>query len=101
MTETWHINAQREIWSDAISIRLAVKGESGFAVAMPLTMQVIEPGSLIQPAFTLPLDAAQRLMDELWQAGVKPSQSIGSTGQVEAIKYHLEDMRKLVFNESK
>lgn len=101
MTETWHINAQREIWSDAIAIRLGMRGESGFAVAMPPTMQVIEPGSLIQPTFRLPLDAAQRLMDELWQAGVKPSQSIGSTGQVEAIKYHLEDMRKLVFNESK
>jgi glycine cleavage system aminomethyltransferase T len=101
MTETWHVNAQREIWSDTIGIRLGVRGESGFAVAMPPTMQVIDPGSLIHPTLRLPLDAAQRLMDELWQAGVKPSQSIGSTGQVEAIKYHLEDMRKLVFKESK
>jgi hypothetical protein len=101
MTGAWHVNAQREIWSDTIGIRLGVRGESGFAVAMPPTMQVIDPGSLIQPTLRLPLDAAQRLMDELWQAGVKPSQSIGSTGQVEAIKYHLEDMRKLVFKESK
>lgn len=99
MTEAWHINAQREVWSDAIAIRLGVKAESGFAVAMPLTMQVIEPGSLIEPTLRLPLGAAQRLMDELWQAGVKPSQSIGSAGQVEAIKYHLEDMRKLVFKD--
>lgn len=99
MNDTWHVNAQREIWTDAIAIRLGVKTESGFAVAKPLSMQVIEPGSLVEPTFRLPLDAAQRMMDELWQAGVKPSQSIGSTGQVEAIKYHLEDMRKLVFKD--
>lgn len=99
--DTWHINAQREVWSDAIAIRLGVKTDSGFAVAKPLTMETIVPGSLTEPTFKLPLDAAQRLMDELWQAGVKPSQSVGSTGQVEAIKYHLEDMRKLVFKESK
>jgi len=97
--ETWHINAQREIWSDAIAIRFGIKSESGFAVAMPAMMVTIEPGEMTQPMLKLPLEAAQRLMDELWQAGVKPSQSIGSTGQVEAIKYHLEDMRKLVFNE--
>lgn len=97
--ETWHINAQREIWSDAIAIRFGIKSESGFAVAMPAMMVNIEPGEMTQPMLKLPLEAAQRLMDELWQAGVKPSQSIGSTGQVEAIKYHLEDMRKLVFNE--
>lgn len=99
--EVWHINAQREIWTDAIAIRLGIKTGSGFAVARPLTMEVIEPGLMTDPTFRLPFDAAQRLMDELWQAGVKPSQSVGSTGQVEAIKYHLEDMRKLVFKERK
>lgn len=101
MTETWHINAQREIWSDAIAIRVGLRSENGFDVAMPVMMVGVEPGAMTQPMIKLPLEAAQRLMDELWQAGVKPSQSIGSTGQVEAIKYHLEDMRKLVFKERK
>lgn len=101
MNETWHINAQREVWSDAIAIRVGIRNESGLAAAMPPKMETIVPGAVIEPMLRLPIHAAQRLMDELWQAGVKPSQSVGSTGQVEAIKYHLEDMRKLVFKERK
>jgi hypothetical protein len=97
--ETWHINAQREIWSDAIAIRVGLKSESGFAVATGAVFVQIEPGEMTHPLLRLPFDAAQRLMDELWQAGCRPSQSVGSAGQVEAIKYHLEDMRKLVFKE--
>lgn len=102
MMEEWKVSAQREIWSDAVSIRLGIKQDDGrFAVAEPLTMRVIELGALVKPCVDLPFSAAQQLMDELWQAGCRPSQSIGSTGQVEAIKYHLEDMRKLVFKERK
>lgn len=37
------------------------------------------------------------MMDELWQAGCRPSQGVGSVGQLESTKYHLEDMRRLVF----
>lgn len=100
--ELWKFAAQREIWSDAISLRIGVKQEDGgFAVAEPLTMRVIDPGLMVQPCVSIPFYAAQSLMDELWQAGCRPSQSVGTVGQLEAVKYHLEDMRKLVFKESK
>lgn len=39
----------------------------------------------------------QGLMDSLWQAGVRPSAGIASTGQLEATKAHLEDMRTMAF----
>jgi hypothetical protein len=40
---------------------------------------------------------AQILMDSLWDCGTRPSEGQGSAGQLAAVKYHLEDMRKLVF----
>lgn len=41
--------------------------------------------------------AAQKLMDSLWDGGIRPSEMRGGTAQHEALKYHLEDMRTLVF----
>lgn len=97
MNENWLINAQREIWSDAVAFRLGYKRDDLLFVMTPATMEAVEPGEITQPAFRLPFDAAQRLMDELWQAGCRPSQAIASAGQIESVKYHLEDMRRLVF----
>ena len=48
-------------------------------------------------AMSIPLDAAQELMDDLWRCGLRPSEGKGSAGQLAAVSYHLEDMRKLVF----
>lgn len=45
----------------------------------------------------LSADAAQRLMDDLWDAGVRPAEGAGSAGQLAATVRHLEDMRTLVF----
>ena len=48
------------------------------------------------PLLSLTEFEATQLMDQLWNAGVRPSQE-GTMGQLAATKYHLEDMRKLVF----
>lgn len=50
------------------------------------------------PSFSISIQEATRLMDMLWRAGIKPSE-IGTVGHLEATKYHLEDMRKLVSKE--
>jgi len=55
------------------------------------------PATLIKPAFELERQSCQELMDSLWQAGIRPSEGVASTGQLEALKGHLEDMRKLSF----
>ena len=56
------------------------------------------PDSLEVPsAMNLSMDMAQELMDSLWECGVRPKEGQGSAGQMESVKYHLEDMRKLVF----
>jgi hypothetical protein len=45
----------------------------------------------------LSAEAAQGLMDSLWNAGVRPAGMIASTGQLAALENHLRDMRHLAF----
>lgn len=62
------------------------------------TFERVENGLMPSPEPPLSLlpEEAQELMDELYLAGIRPSEE-GTAGQLAAVKYHLEDMRKLVF----
>jgi hypothetical protein len=40
---------------------------------------------------------AQTLMDDLWQAGLRPSEGSGSAGSLAATERHLADMQKIAF----
>jgi hypothetical protein len=42
-------------------------------------------------------EAATALMESLWDAGIRPSQIVGSTATEKAKDKHLEDMRRLAF----
>ena len=93
--------ARREDWSDSIGILICERDISGnvIAVAHPVLLTRREPGaSIIEPSLRLEFTAAQALMDELWECGIRPSEGSGSAGALAAVKYHLEDMRKLVFS---
>jgi hypothetical protein len=73
--------------------------EGGDAVVpTKITMEKLEWGQAM-PLAPIQLDAiaAQSLVDQLWQAGIRPSQGSGSAGSLAATERHLEDMRSLVF----
>jgi hypothetical protein len=64
-------------------------------------MNLVENGDCFvdpQPTFDLRPEAAQALMDSLWDAGLRPSEGSGSAGAMAATQKHLEDMRTLIFN---
>lgn len=67
-----------------------------WAYAQPISFEVKESGAPIEPAFLLTREDAQALMDELWRAGVRPSNGEGATGQLASTREHLADMRKIV-----
>ena len=50
-----------------------------------------------EPFMELAPAAAQELMDDLWQCGVRPSEGSGSAGALAATERHLKDMQRLVF----
>lgn len=69
-------------------------------VVQPLTLVARKPeddGMEIPKTFSVTSEEAQRMMDELWRVGVRPSAEEGSAGAMAAVQRHLEDMRTLVF----
>lgn len=85
---------QSEIWSRDIKLHFAVQTPQGqMAVAEPLVFRSVEPNTLLPEAVALSHDAAQQLMDELWQVGLRPSEGTGSAGALAATQKHLEDMQ--------
>lgn len=68
------------------------------SIAKPLVFESIEEGYLCpESAVSLTQTEAQMLMDELWNAGLRPSQGSGSAGSLAATERHLEDMRTMAF----
>ena len=55
-------------------------------------------GMVHEPTFSLLPQQAQLLMDDLWNCGLRPTEGVGSVGQLKATQNHLADMRRLVFD---
>lgn len=49
------------------------------------------------PTFSLTMEQAQRLIDDLWHAGLRPVAGKQSEGVTAAQARHLEDMRSIAF----
>lgn len=90
---------QTEIWNDSIAVRIgrSNKVTGSFQAAHFLEFSDVEPGLYTAPLMHLSNTEAQELADQLYACGISPSKLAGSTGQLSAVMYHLEDMRKLVF----
>lgn len=52
-------------------------------------------GIPVAPLLSLNDEAAQNLMDSLWETGLRPSKGVASSGQVEAMSNHITDLRKI------
>lgn len=66
-------------------------------IVTALTIEEVAAGAYVKPSFTLDSHAVQELFDQLWVQGYRPKDGTGNGGHIAALKYHLEDMRKLVF----
>lgn len=100
------IRANREIMNDAIALYIGeynALGEVG-AVARPLIFEKMDRTQMTypnDPAMSISMKDAQRLMDELWHCGLRPSEGSGSAGSLRATEKHLDDMRKIAFTKLK
>ncbi|MEK7125077.1 MAG: hypothetical protein AAB864_01645 [Patescibacteria group bacterium] len=95
--------ARSEPWADSFDIFIAQESVDGRRNFVNVKLEV---GDEIKPNFIAPGSSirltgeeATMLFNALWEAGLRPHGGYGGTAQVEAIKYHLDDMRKLVFKE--
>lgn len=87
-----------------ISARSTTDGRRSVAIAEPIQMRVLDENDMcrqLEPTLRISPEEAQGLMDELWRAGIRPTEGAGSVGQLAAVNRHLEDMRSLVFKTTK
>lgn len=93
MSEHLRIRAQRANYSSNIEIAICTKTHA----AKTLTMEPISEAEILYPMATINKNEAQELMDDLWHAGIRPSDGTGNIGQLQATQQHLKDMREITF----
>lgn len=85
------VRAQIQPWRTCISFLLIEGGHVG-----KVTMEEADSHRQTEPSFNLDETAAQVLMDDLWNCGIRPTEGTGSAGSLRATEKHLNDMRKIV-----
>jgi hypothetical protein len=94
----FEIHAERTHYGRSIDVYVANRGERPDAMMVakpPVFEEVIDYGMWHEPTLKLRADDAQRLMDELWRAGIRPTEGGGSAGVMAAAQAHLADMRTI------
>lgn len=72
-------------------LSLSRMGIALYDIAAPRT-----PGVEVEPVGYLEQQDAQVLMDDLWSAGVRPTEGAGTAGSMAATKAHLDHMTRLL-----
>lgn len=88
----------RALWTDSFEFLLVDKSPSGTAIGNAVEMRTVSEGAIAEetyPTFRLSYDAAQVLLNELWNAGLRPQDGSGSSGEIAATQKHLQDMREI------
>ena len=84
-------------WHNGVEILIRETRNDGMlSVVTNIVMETKEPGLFIEPTLRLSNTAAQTLMDDLWGAGLRPTEGSGSAGSLRATEKHLNDLRKIV-----
>jgi hypothetical protein len=99
MTPSPHFkfDISRQDYDRAFHVKAWKELEDGMVATMsPVTIIRHGPDTPCPEAMHLTPKDCQSLMDSLWDAGIRPSQGHGSTGQLAAVQNHLEDTRGLL-----
>lgn len=88
--------ASRTLYGAHIELRIIADHPAFQEAAQPLVMKRIEDGAYVDPTVRIGRDEAQFLIDQLWDAGLRPSEGSGSAGAMLATQKHLKDMRTIV-----
>jgi hypothetical protein len=92
------IRARVESFAPNVALLIGQKTDSGSSVMVNAVYETVADGLCQEPSLRISLTAAQELMDDLWQCGLRPSEGSGSAGSLRATQEHLADMRRLVFD---
>lgn len=109
LTQANDIHAHYAPWSQTIDLYLFQcelgplnNRDIGVVARHPIRCELTVHGdeSIPQsPTLCLNEITAQRLMDQLWHCGLRPTEGSGSSGSLAATQRHLEDMRTIAFSQ--
>ena len=98
MIHRYEIRAQSAPWHNGVEMMaFDVDGNVG----KPVEFVKREGYHKHEATFKISMDHAQSLMDDLWNAGLRPTSGAGSAGSLRATENHLKDMRDIVFSKLK
>jgi len=98
------IRLQRGHWGGGYDVILAKPNSTNaehISIVSKVEIKNVDVGRIIEPLLSLTKNNAQLLMDDLWEAGIRPTEGSGSAGALKATQDHLTDMRKIVFSQLK
>lgn len=87
-----------------IGHRLPNNGDGKIRMISNVEFTDIDPFSVVheaQPTVRVFPEDLQNIFNQLWRMGFRAKDGTGNGGHIEAMKYHLEDMRRLVFKDKK
>lgn len=99
MDQKFKFYVEPRLYTDSYAVYGLMKGDAGYVGRIhPLTIEMVKEGLEIrEPFLDLNSEDAQGLFNQFWNAGFRPKDGTGNGGHIDALKYHLEDMRKLAF----
>lgn len=104
------VRVHKSSWSNAVELCIMVEHGHEYGYVPPLEgiyppwgteehpgpfKQLVEGQQIEGPTTELGVKAAQELMDDLWQCGIRPSEGSGSAGSLAATQRHLADMQSI------
>ena len=95
---------QRDLHRMGCHMTFGMRHEDGRVDAVTeLKFEPIESGMVVplDAIFQLPDELGQTMIDELWQAGFRPSQAPVGEGRAQAMTEHLKDLRALLGKQMK
>lgn len=86
--------AHRNLMRLAVELMLVDEshGRRAFGQRVELTLKTVEPGEehvVREPTLSMRYEAAQSLLQALWNEGFRPNEGEGTAGQVAALQSHI------------
>lgn len=93
------IRAYRDLAYNAVGLYVLKDTAEGQRLRLEATsFQIVKDFARhVEPTLWLRDQEAQVLMDDLWSAGVRPTEGTGSAGALSTVERHLCDMRTIAF----
>lgn len=92
-----HVRAKAAPWAHSVEIAAFGRVMGGATKVATVQWEEIADNAEMKPLLSISMEQAQVLMDDLWNAGVRPTEGAGSAGAMRAAERHIADLRAVAF----